>query len=331
MVMLAHATPPQIVYEIRSFDVVMLVLISGMSMVQGKPQRYSLYLKQRAKKLIVPTYCIIVFVLVALLTGSLLTNSFSISVDYVLNSLLLINGNSIGFVWIAKVYILIALLKPALVWVNRKIENSTIIYLLTSVTVAIFTVIYMYVSGNAPSDNVFLQILYVLFEEYILYAVAFACVALAGMRLNQDVKSDWICFVVYTTAYAISSFALSIDSFNPSEYKYPPQISYIAYGVMVAVIMVKLAGFLQKALSGKCVKLHAFIEWFSRNSYTIYLVHILCMWGMFMAEKISAFSALFSTWYIRLAYIYISSAVVTFIYLKIKTGIMKKGTDKSDA
>ena len=54
-VIIAHVSAPAWINDIRSFDVVALVLISGMSLIHTSNDSYSVYLWKRVKKLFVPT------------------------------------------------------------------------------------------------------------------------------------------------------------------------------------------------------------------------------------------------------------------------------------
>lgn len=61
-VILCHVNPPHQVYNLRNFDVTMLVFASGMGFAAGRknylesPQSYLLYVWKRIKRLVLPTW-----------------------------------------------------------------------------------------------------------------------------------------------------------------------------------------------------------------------------------------------------------------------------------
>lgn len=101
LVILAHVKIPKITSEIRTFDVVLLVFISGMSLKYSQHKQYFLYLKKRIKKLLFPAWITVSIILLCLFIGDKVVGPFSIlNNKYVIHSYLLIDNDSIGAVWI---------------------------------------------------------------------------------------------------------------------------------------------------------------------------------------------------------------------------------------
>lgn len=125
LVILAHVKIPEFISEIRTFDVVLLVFISGMSLRYANYKQYFVYMKKRVKKLLYPAWTAVSIVLLCLFIGDKIVGPFSIlNWKYIVHSFLLIDADSIGAVWIVKVYLLIALLTPIIDCLEKAIDNS---------------------------------------------------------------------------------------------------------------------------------------------------------------------------------------------------------------
>ena len=75
-IVLAHVDPPGILFQLRSFDVVSLVVISVMCMKETDGVKaYFSSVWKRVKRLLIPTYICIVIVLLATLLVCLLTKT----------------------------------------------------------------------------------------------------------------------------------------------------------------------------------------------------------------------------------------------------------------
>lgn len=131
-VILAHVSAPEIIMRLRGFDVVLLVFVSGLSFLasKGDKQNYIIYLKKRICRLVFPTWkflCIFFVFFEILLLINPIFPKFAIK-DY-LCSFLLLSG--IGYVWIIRVYLLIAAVLPALKKILDKVGVRKYLCILT--------------------------------------------------------------------------------------------------------------------------------------------------------------------------------------------------------
>ena len=121
MVILAHVSPPATIMQIRNFDVPMMVLISGMSFALSyKQENYLDYFWKRIKRLVFPIWIFLSIYFSAIsLFDSPLEN---LTWKTIVGSYLLVDG--IGYVWIIKVFLLVALVSPLIYRFHQKIPNS---------------------------------------------------------------------------------------------------------------------------------------------------------------------------------------------------------------
>lgn len=269
LVILAHVKLPKIISEIRTFDVVLLVFISGMSLKYSKHKDYFVYIKKRLKKLLIPAWTTVSIVLLCLFIGDKIVGPFSIlDWKYVVHSYLLIDGGSIGAVWIVKVYLLIALLTPIIDFLERKVHSSII--LLGSGYLAM--IIFSYLSLITTK--------YIFVQEYIIYAVQYSIIALMGLRFVKRKKSGIIiCLISF---FIILYGVIVTGSFAPSAFKYPPQIYYISYGLLCSVMLYSIMECLKKYKAFD----NGIIIWLSSHSFSIYIYHIYYLWLFFVLEKV---------------------------------------------
>ncbi len=271
LVILAHVTPPKIVSEIRTFDVTMLVFISGMSLEYSKVTNYWTYIKRRFQKLCLPTYLTISIVLILLYIGGKVLNTHLLTTSYVMHSFLLIDRNSIGFVWIVKVYIFIAVLTPVIKNLVKLVRNTVIFYVIGFGSIAFATLIMKIMPYN------------VITHEYLFYIVQYAMIAAMGLKFVQSNRCEQVnSLVVCIVSFAICQ--LRYESFCPSVGKYPPQFYYLSYGLMSTVFLYLSLNKIGTRIRNK--RGAKVISWMSANSFNIYICHIYYMWGYFLLDKI---------------------------------------------
>lgn len=111
-IILAHVNPPHLLWELRSFDVVMMVCISTISYTEySKPQPYLKYLKGRIKRLLFPTWEYILLLGAVFYIISLITNT---PTPFPLKTIVigLITFHGIGYLWIIRVFLYNAFINP---------------------------------------------------------------------------------------------------------------------------------------------------------------------------------------------------------------------------
>lgn len=301
-VILAHTSIPSLFSHIRTFDVVMLVWISGwtFAMTYQKKTPYKLYITKRFKKLIIPVWLLITFVfVVSYLACTLLQKNQLYSVKQIFLSYIFDNGG-MGYIWIAKVYFLIALISYALYALNKKVSNDFYFLIFITVSLLLYQALVLFDSFAS---------LY-LVREYFSYLIPYGIVALLGIRCftNQSFLKK---LTIYSSVIFISCQIILIyvdKMFSPGNYKYPPQLYYLFYGLSIAILVYYL-------LPNKKIGI---ISWISINSFSIYLFHIISLLAYNMLVEIVDISLL-TKWYIEYPIIVITSGFATMFWNKLKT------------
>lgn len=259
-IILAHVNPPNLLWQLRSFDVVMMVCISTISFTEySKPQSYFQYIKGRIKRLLFPTWQYIilmgaVFYVISLITGT--PTKFPIKT--ILVGLVTFHG--IGYLWVIRVYLYNAFLNPLI----KKCEN-------VNLKVSVCIIIICYVIYALIKQVIYVNAIPMMqsaLEATILNFIAYGMIGLCGYILYHLSDKKLLIGIV---VLAIGVIGLSVynHAFDPNRFKYPPGLLYIFWGLFV----VALSYFILRKV--KIVQLPSIIKFISENSLWIYFWHAM--------------------------------------------------------
>lgn len=260
LIVLAHVSVPEYLLNIRCFDVVCLVFLSGMSYelsTRKKHEGYFHYLWRRIKKLLIPTYIIltVIFATVFIVNGS----SEPIGLVKMIESYLLYDG--IGYVWFVRVTLMLAVVSPLLLIAQNKLSQMQQIITFLILVAVYVGLISVHKSNILPYwPNLFIYL-------YPIFLLGYGVVYAFGMqyyKLDHKTKVGVFCllFICFIIAYLCGAKSVNAD-------KYPPGMLYLSYGVMWAIALYELF----KKLNIK--KVPWMFSFLSKNSFDIYLYHII--------------------------------------------------------
>lgn len=286
LIILAHVGAPKIINEIRCFDVVLLVFVSGYCI---RMSNYGLYLWKRIKRLVFPAWVLLILLFCSTWAACIIVKKEQIyTIGKILKSFTFLNGG-IGFIWIVRIYLGIALVAPIIIRVNRLIKNDIMVI---AVAMLFIIVLSFIVKWSTPPDN---SPLY-----YILEILAYALVAFLGYRCRQKTERNTKLrknfLLILISLCLVSTFiSIIIHGFNPNEYKYPPQALYLFYGVLISGSIFLL---LNHVIVSRENRLHKLITWFSTSSFDVYLAHIFVLSIINMLEGLIGIELLWLLKYI---------------------------------
>lgn len=297
LIILAHCGAPTLLDQIRNFDVVLLVILSGTVAVKSyeRSENCFKYIIKRAIRLLVPTYLFLTFLFIVEKIIDIFNPVFPMESKLITTSYTLTSG--IGYVWIIRIYLLCAIAVPILT--NIKKYKKTVI----AISFIIYEILF-YTIGNA---NVILQ-------QIVYYLIPFGllCVYI-GMRLNdwdnkKILKVIVICLLIFivllTVFYIVKKQIPKI-----SDYKYPPRLYYLSYGIGISLLLYYL--FERKNIFDIKEKLdNKLILFIGRHTMWIYL------WQVFYLNTF-AFVKFQVTWYVKFIYLVVLSVLTTYIQSKI--------------
>lgn len=268
MIILAHAGPPALVMQLRNFDVTLMVLISGISFGRSYHQEpFADYLWKRVKRLVFPVW---IFLSIYFSAVALFDLPFeTLTTSRVLGSYFLMDG--IGFVWIIKVFLLVALAAPLIYRFHQRTVDNLIYF--TVIAVAFVG----YEAARILTSSYFESWPGKLVEPIGHYMIPYTLVFAIGLRLpSLKLEETLLGMNLCLSLFIVMAFFLAIqhgDLVPTQLHKYPPTLYYFSYGLSVALAAWLASGricqLLERFTFVKSVTLFA-----AQNSIWIYLWHI---------------------------------------------------------
>jgi hypothetical protein len=289
LIILAHVNLPAWLWQIGSFEVVLMVVTSALAFAQfPKLESYKTYLVKRTKRLVFPMwlflsfYFFLEFVLVQLGIAEPPT------LRVILGSYFLLDG--IGFVWIIRVFFLVSLAGPFIIKLDRKIRSNYVYLLIWLVLYLIYELLLFL---TLPQNLFFEKIL----SEFVYYGIGFTLVWSLGIRIPHLSKKQCCLlaaiflsiFVALTISYSVKSGTIVYISLLKFPPIYPPSINYLSYGMGMSMLVYLTVDKALKNLSiiDNLERMKHLILFISQNTMWVYLWHIplVRMFGMIKEKQ----------------------------------------------
>jgi hypothetical protein len=268
MIIFAHVDPPGIPFQLRNFDVPLMILVSAMSFsLSYKPDEpYQSYVWKRIKRLVLPVWIFLTAYFAALFI--LNPGHEELAANTLLTSYALLEG--IGYVWVIRVFLLVALVSPWLfTWQQNTVTDSKYYGLLAACFVLYELIRYFsmpYIWQGAGE----------IISAIILYVIPYGILFAIGLRMPQASKNQSYAIALLSlTIFLIAGAGLYImnGQFVPTqELKYPPSIYYFSYALFVSSLLWIHSGKIECLLEKLQVK--NVVLFIASNSIWIYLWHI---------------------------------------------------------
>ena len=265
MIILAHiglsmTTSP--LFQFRSFDVPLMVFTSGLAFAGKQTGPYLSFIGRRTLRLIVPVF---LFVSVYILLNPVLSELGWVSAytkEKICGTYMLRLQPSIGYVWVIRVFLIVMLLTPMLLWLDRKIKQDWACVALIGFFVAVQQGLAMWLK---TSENI-------LIKDWVLYVFGYSAVFLLGLRAKRlsvpaliTVSAVLAVLVVGTAVYMNHEY---VTIMRLQANKYPPRLYYLLWGMCMSCLLWLTSGIWKRVLDNS---LFTFI---GRNTIWIYLWHI---------------------------------------------------------
>ncbi|WP_096086215.1 acyltransferase family protein [Agaribacterium haliotis] len=267
LIILAHVWPPALIFNLRNFDVPLMVLVSAMSFsLAYKQEALGPYVWKRIKRLLLPVW---LFLLCYFLYKTQLSAE-DFDTSKMLPSFLLLQQGSIGYVWIIRVFLLVALIAPLIYSFNRRISSDRSFFILCAFAFIVYELAryqfraYFYSGWTAYVSDLLFYI--------IPYGLLFA-IGLRFMALSQSARLalSFISLLVFS-AVALYLWRASGAYVATQAFKYPPSFYYFSYALVVLCLIWPVAGSLWRFCEQ--VRIAPALSFVSANSIWVYLWHI---------------------------------------------------------
>lgn len=297
LVILAHVDLPSWLLQIRSFDVPLLVFVSAY--LAGKSYHVGNvgnYYKKRFLRLAVPAWIFSGFFWVV--QSFILTPP---TIDDIIKGLMFQRDTyMLGMLWVVWVYIVCALIIPMIDKMQYRIISNVMI---------VFAVILFQIlcSVTTLSENRFLYCTFFTVVPYGFIAwLGYYYEDMSERMKRGIIGGSALLFGVITIVLYIQEKAL----FPISEYKYPAQIYYLSYGILVTFLVFSWIKYFNK------YKISYIVEFIGRSSFWIYLWHILVLYAVKMFIEDEYY------WWLQYILVVVVSVLITWLQNKIVDQIL---------
>lgn len=305
LIILAHVTPPSIVLNLRCFDVPLMVFVSGLTCYKKDIQFSWGYLSHRFARLVFPVWIFLTVYFLMIYAAKFVGLDFGLTFKQVYESYLLMDG--IGFVWIIRVLLLIALVTPGLIKINQTIKSDTLFIWLYSIVLILYLLIAYYKVGMDIA----------LVRDWVYYAIGYGFVFLLGIRMKDLKCVDIMLFIAIMVALFIAMGVVGKYSIlgnnsvflHVNDWKYPPTSIFLLYGLIMAVLGYTIVNIKRRA------RLNTIVDFIGCNSIWIYLWHI---------PFISITARMDMVWWIRFVVVYMAAIVIYYLQLMLVNSIEKR-------
>lgn len=263
-IIMAHMDAPPAVFQIRNFDVPMMVLLAGVSYLQYSSKHYTnyfSYLYSRFVRLVIPTWIFLIFYNLFFYFRS----DWRPAVDNLLRQFSLVGGSEIG-IWILRVLFSMAIIAPLLLKINDRIKNNRVFFAGITITFIAFEVIFYYSRQFLPA-NIFDAAVLIVF-----FTVPNAVIFILGIRLpsfsKKTIRNLILIFFAISVICAVILYSQKSEFVQSQEFKNPPQIYYVSYALFVGTALYYVAAFYNIY-----VDKYKLIRFIGRSTLWIYLWH----------------------------------------------------------
>lgn len=266
MIILAHiglSRSTSLLFQLRSFDVPLMVFTSGLAFSGRNTGAYLPFIGKRTLRLIVPVYLFVAayILLNPILSGWGLVDEYTSKV--IAGTFMLRLNPSIGYVWIIRVFLIVMLVTPLLLKIDKAIKKDWVCFGLIAVMLLCQQGLVEWLNPMKPGWFI---------KDWVLYVLGYSTVFLWGLRARKTSGP-----AAYGALALLMAGVVAAASYMHSEYgtvmrlqatKYPPQLYFLLWGMLISAILWFSRRWWTPLMDNK---LFIFI---GRNTIWIYLWHI---------------------------------------------------------
>lgn len=260
---IAHCKPHWIIMQLREFDVPLIVFLSGVSYVMSAKRKpmgsYWSYCWKRFKRLAFPAWFFLVIYYAVLFIGLNITGNIAIDWNKMLNDFTFTNG---WYLWIIRVFLIIALLAPPVYSLTRKMTAFPFLLIFFVLLVG-----YEFIASDSRVGW------YYYLTMAIPYVLIFALGTMSDSFTDRHFFLVAIIALVMYSGLAIYYYKVSGGFQISFTKKYPPRLYYTSF----AIAIIALLWTLRKHITSVFVqfKLSDAFTFIGSHTLWIYFWHII--------------------------------------------------------
>lgn len=256
----AHVKPSEFIFQLRNFDVPMMVFLSGVvySLKSKQETSYFSYVIKRFVRIIIPTWIFLFIYNMCITHESLIytISQFDLMTDW--------------YVWIMRVFFIIALIAPFVGTVSKRLNISSFFTLLIVLLLLNELLCHQsWAQGSSAETSIIL-----------LMNLAYILVFSFGFFIQKMSTNQIICVLIIST-FVFSVFGAylwhSMGFFVQTQmYKYPPSLYYLSYAFIWICALWLSRKYIQKMMI--FFHLNRILKFMGSHTMWIYFWHIVVLY-----------------------------------------------------
>lgn len=266
MIILAHiglSRSTSLLFQLRSFDVPLMVFTSGLAFSGKNVGSYLPFIGKRTLRLIVPVYIFVAayILLNPILSGWGLVENYS--AEKIAGTFMLRLNPSIGYVWIIRVFLIVMLVTPLLIKMDKALKND---WVCLGAIAAVLAAQHLLVGWLKPmKPGWFIQ-------DWVLYICGYSAVFMWGLRARKaSPEASFVALLMLAAVLFFCGYGMYEEYgtlMKLQATKYPPQLYFLVWGMFISGILWFTRKWWTKVMDNR---LFTFI---GQNTIWIYLWHI---------------------------------------------------------
>ena len=312
LIVLAHVDPPNFIFQMRTCDVPIMVFVSGMAFSLSTHDidsisKYKVYIWKRFKRLIIPTWIFLTayFIFFGILKCFFVRNAdISFTIPLIIRSYSLIDG--VGYVWVIRVYFLMALIAPMIKkLVKLNIKTQLIVVICAGIINEILSQYLEQMDGG----------IFFVLKYTLLYILGYGIIYYFGnvCQKMSNIKLSYIT-ILFLAVFVVILLVTHQPSIQAA--KYPPKMYYISYGMIASLILLMMAR-MEKL---KLIRESKLVSLISKYSLELYFWHTIPI----QLVKYHVIELLLDCFITRYCFAIIIAAIGTFFQVKIRNKVNGK-------
>lgn len=264
-IILAHTgiSKDTALFQCRTFDVPLMVFTSGLAFAGKQTGKYLPFVLRRTLRLIVPVY---IFLAVYALLNPVLSDWGLVeryTAERITGSFRLKLNPSIGYVWVIRVFLIVMLVTPLLVRLEKAVKKDWAFALIVIGMGIVQHLLILWLKPLKPGWFV---------QDWLFYVAGYSAVFLTGMRLrNASTGTKAAALGILAAIFAVMAWGQAAEHgtwLRMQAMKYPPRVYFLLWGAVCSSFLWLTKRWWTPVLD------NSLFTWIGRNTIWIYLWHI---------------------------------------------------------
>ncbi len=292
-IILAHVLGPgSLLFQLRSFDVPLMVFVSGLVNARKATPDYGKYLVHRGLRLLIPVWLFYTLFFAVLWVLSQFSATYSFPTWSEIGRTYLCLE---GYGWIIRVFLLLMLVSPLLVRLEQRLSNPLAYLTLIAGCLGLSAILTPLFDGDS-------FLVKDLWEGCVLFLVGYAPAYMAGLRMRYASRIEQVIYAAVFTLATLACFLRPGVVFDLEACKWPPQVPFMLYGMAVSCLL-----WLCRPFPNALAKVRPAV-FIGQNTIWIYLWHVMALVFVFrITDK----------WPVQYCLVFGASVIIFLIQFKI--------------